>query len=339
MTAERSRDPIADDRAPLDPGISVVVPVYRGDGTIAELHRRLAAQLDPTNQHWELIFVDDSSPDESWATITELCAADPRVRGIQMSRNYGQHAALLAGIRSAQYLLTVTMDDDLQHRPETVMQLVDQIDDDVDLVYGQSATEEHAPWRNVTSRVAKRILATTIGADQARESSAFRAFRTSLRDGWRRVSDPYVSIDVLLSWSTTHHRAVTVEMDERQIGSSNYTVRKLVRHMTNMLTGYSTRPLRVVTWLGFVASLFGFVTLGYVVVHRLVGGDTVPGFAFLASLVAILGGLQLFGLGVIGEYLGRVHVRSMDRPTYLVRREIRRTSPTSDHEITRPTST
>lgn len=111
-------------------------------------------------------------------------------------------------------------------------------------------------------------------------------------------------------------------MDSREVGESNYTIRKLIRHMVNMLTGYSTRPLRMVTWLGFLASFLGLCTLVYVVVQRFVSGSSVPGFAFLASMVSLLGGMQLFGLGVIGEYLGRVHVRSMQRPTYLVRQEV-----------------
>jgi glycosyltransferase involved in cell wall biosynthesis len=236
---------------------------------------------------------------------------------------------LLAGIRQARHEVIVTMDDDLQHRPDTIPMLVRELDDETDLVYGKSAQEEHVPWRNISSRLAKWILATTIGAEQARDSSAFRAFASTLREGWEGVSDPYVSIDVLLSWVTSRHKAVTVQMDERRIGTSNYTFRNLMRHMINMLTGYSTRPLRLVTWLGFLASAFGFLTLAYVLTQWLIGDDPVPGFAFLASLISILGGLQLFGLGVIGEYLGRMHVRSMNRPTYLIRRRLGHRSDTA----------
>ncbi|CAB4561696.1 unannotated protein [freshwater metagenome] len=304
----------------LSPGLSVVVPVYRGGRTIEELRRQIATAMADLAVDWELVFVDDASPDGSWKIIEAMSTEDARVRGIQMSRNYGQHAALLAGIRAARFDVTITMDDDLQHRPDQIAVLLAALDDDTDLVYGQPEIEEHAPWRNVTSRLAKWVLATTIGAEQARETSAFRAFRTALREGWRRVSDPFVSIDVLLSWTTTHHCAVTVVMDERSVGTSNYTFRKLVLHMINMLTGYSTRPLRAVTWLGFLASAFGFAVLLYVIIQYLVSDSSVPGFAFIASLVALLGGMQLFGLGMIGEYLGRVHVRSMDRPTYMVRR-------------------
>lgn len=302
------------------PGVSIVVPVYQGQHSLCELYQRLSVTLNNTDTDWELILVDDASPDQSWSIIRELCDGDPRVIGMQMSRNYGQHAALLAGIRAATRSITVTMDDDLQHRPEEVLDLVRALDSgDVDLVYGKSIVEEHGFWRNVTSRVAKWTISATIGADQARDSSAFRAFRTQLREGWTRVSDPYVSIDVLLSWTTTRHSAVPVTMDQRATGQSSYTIRKLVRHMLNMFTGYSTRPLRIVTWLGFMTSLFGLCTMLYVVIQRIIVGNVVPGFAFLASLIAVLGGMQLFGLGVIGEYLGRIHVRSMAQPTFVLR--------------------
>lgn len=307
-------------------GVSIVIPVYRGQHSLRELHQRLTAALAKGGRDWELILVDDASPDQSWSIIRELCDGDTRVMGMQMSRNYGQHAALLAGIRAATHPVTVTMDDDLQHRPEEVLDLVRALDSgEVDLVYGKSVVEEHGFWRNATSRLAKWTISATIGADQARDSSAFRAFRTQLREGWNQVSDPYVSIDVLLSWTTTRHSAVPVTMDQRTTGQSNYTVRKLVRHMLNMFTGYSTRPLRIVTWLGFITSLFGLCIMVYVVIQRIVVGDVVPGFAFLASLIAVLGGLQLFGLGVIGEYLGRVHVRSMAQPTFVLRQVYGRT--------------
>jgi len=166
-------------------------------------------------------------------------------------------------------------------------------------------------------------MGATIGGRMARDSGAFRAFRTSLRNGFAEVTDPYVSIDVLLSWVTVRYTTALTPMDLRAAGRSNYTVRKLMRHAVNMITGYSTKPLRLVTWLGFTLALFGVGTLIYVLIRRFTTNAAVPGFAFLASLVALLAGAQLFGLGVIGEYLGRMHFRSMQRPPYVVR-EVRR---------------
>jgi hypothetical protein len=211
------------------------------------------------------------------------------------------------------------MDDDLQHRPETIPVLIGALQGSIDLVYGSSPDEEHGAWRSLASRIAKAAMGASIGGDMARQSGAFRAFRTALRDGFADVDDPYVSIDVLLSWVTVNYTTANTPMDTRLIGSSNYTVRSLVAHAINMVTGYSSKPLRLVSWLGFALAFFGLVTLTFVIVRFVISDSEVPGFAFLASLISILAGAQLFGLGVIGEYLGRMHVRSMQRPPYVIR--------------------
>jgi glycosyltransferase involved in cell wall biosynthesis len=308
----------ADNTMTAPPSVSVVVPVYKSRDSIRELAARVATTLTGTVD-WELIFVVDGSPDDSWEIVQELATQYPQIRGLELTRNFGQHSALLAGIRSARNDVIVTMDDDLQHRPETIPVLLEALSDDVDLVYGSSPEREHSFWRNVTSRVAKSAMGWTMGGRMARDSGAFRAFRTVLRSGFEHVSDSYISIDVLLSWVTTRYRSVVTPMDRRETGASNYTVRTLLKHALNMMTGYSSRPLRLVAWLGFGFALFGTGALVFVLVRYFTGATEVPGFAFLASLISILAGAQLFGLGVIGEYLGRMHFRSMHRPTYVVR--------------------
>ena len=302
----------------LAAGISVVVPVYNGAKSITQLADRLRAALDPMGA-WQLIFVVDGSPDDSWTIVRSLASSRPNVVGINMFRNFGQHNALLAGIRAAKYDVVVTMDDDLQHLPETVPVLIGALTEEIDLVYGHSPDEEHEGWRNVSSRFTKAAMGASIGGAMARDSGALRAFRTKLRDGFSEVDDPYVSIDVLLSWVTTRYTTASTPMVVRSEGSSNYTIRKLLRHTVNMVTGYSTKPLRLVTWMGFCLAFFGVVTLAFVLIRYLTSNSEVPGFAFLASLISILAGAQLFGLGVIGEYLGRMHFRSMQRPPYVVR--------------------
>ena len=320
--------PSANIGTPLLRGVSVVVPVYNGAGSIEELADRTRQALGELHE-WELIFVVDGSPDASWATVQRLTTHSQHLVGVDLFRNFGQHNALLAGIRAAMYDVVVTMDDDLQHRPETIPSLLSALRPEIDLVYGNSQAEEHHGWRNLTSRVAKAAMGVSIGGKMARDSGAFRAFRTQLRDGFANVSDPYVSIDVLLSWVTTKYATAETPIDQRAVGESNYTVRKLFRHAINMVTGYSTKPLRLVTWLGFCLALFGVATLGFVLVRYATSEASVPGFAFLASLISILAGAQLFGLGVIGEYLGRMHFRSMQRPPYVVR-EVVRSGQTSD---------
>lgn len=315
-------DAVAESRSLLRPGVSIIVPVYNGAGSIAELAARTVAAMSGTAA-WELVFVVDGSPDDSWAVVQGLIARHEHVVGIEMFRNFGQHNALLAGIRAARFDVTVTIDDDLQHRPEEIPSLVAALTPDFDLVYGKSVEEEHGRWRNVSSNFAKAAMGASIGGRMARDSGAVRAFRTTLRDGFAGVTDPYVSIDVLLSWITTRYTTVPVHMDLRTIGASNYNFRKLIRHAINMVTGYSTKPLRFVSWLGFCLAIFGVGVLVFVLIRYATSKDAVPGFPFLASLISILAGAQLFGLGVIGEYLGRMHFRSMQRPPYVVR-EVRR---------------
>ncbi len=298
--------------------ISVVVPVYNSAESLPPLVDRLAGVLD-LYEAVELILVDDGSRDDSWRVVTELAAAHPWIRGMTLSRNYGQHNALLAGVRAATNPVIVTMDDDLQHRPEDIAALVAALTDDMDLVYGLSTVEEHSAWRNLASRIAKASMTSAVGAEMARNTGAFRAFRRDLRDAASQSNDPYVSLDVLLSWATTKVTSVPVQFDLRQYGASNYTLRKLVRHAVNMMTGYSSAPLRLVSYLGFACSLLGVGIFAYVVIRFFVDGGSVPGFPFLASIIALFSGAQMFAIGLLGEYLGRMHFRSMQRPQYVIR--------------------
>ena len=299
--------------------LSIVVPVYRGQQTLLPLVERLEAVLGVLGPDYEILLVDDGSPDGSWKVIEELAAARPRVRGLALMRNYGQHNALLAGVRSARGELVVTMDDDLQNPPEEVPRLLARLENGFDVVYGTPRTMQHGVWRNFASRLTKLALQSMMGAETASRVSAFRAFRTQLRDGFDRYSGPFVSLDVLLTWSTDRFGHVEVAQAPRGAGESNYTFRMLVRHALNMLTGFSTWPLRVASLVGFVFTLVGAATLAFVVGRYLLQGSSVPGFPFLASVIAIFSGAQLFALGMIGEYLARIHFRTMDRPAYVVR--------------------
>lgn len=299
-------------------GISAVVPVYRSAASLDELYRRLAGALAAVAEAYEIILVEDAGGDGSWERIEGLAAADPSVRGARMSRNYGQHNALLCGIRMARHPLIVTLDDDLQNPPEEIGRLVEALTDDVDVVYGTPEEEQHGFLRNQASRMTKLALQGAMGAETARRVSTFRLFRTRIRDGFAAYRGPHVSIDVLLTWGTMRFTFVRVRHEPRAVGASTYTVRKLVNHAFTMMTGFSTLPLQLASIIGFVFTAFGLIVLGYVLANYVVNGSAVPGFAFLASIVALFSGAQLFALGIIGEYLARMHFRTMDRPSYLV---------------------
>lgn len=301
--------------------ISVVIPVYNSAGSLPMLIMRVEAVFRSLGCNYELILVDDGSLDGSWTVIRDMAAKSRAVHGIALMRNYGQHNALLCGIRAAQHGLIVTMDDDLQHPPEEIPRLLDKLAEGYDVVYGTPRKEHHGLWRDLASRWTKLALHAALGADTARKVSAFRAFRAEVRDAFANFQTPFVSIDVLLTWGTTRFAAIPVEHDVRQVGVSNYTFRKLVAHALNMMTGFSTVPLRLASLVGFVFTLFGLGVLVYVVGRYLIQGGTVPGFPFLASIIAIFSGAQLFAIGIIGEYLAQLYFRMMDRPTYTVRQQ------------------
>jgi glycosyltransferase involved in cell wall biosynthesis len=298
--------------------LSVVVPVYNSARILPELVAKLEPVLAREARTYELVFVDDNSRDESWRVVQELARERPWVRGIHLMRNYGQHNALLCGIRAARHEIVLTMDDDLQHPPDQIPVLLARLDQGFDVVYGSPREERHGVWRDLASVVTKFVLQKAMGSETARRSSAFRAFRTRLRDVFANYQSQFVSIDVLLTWGTTRFDAVTVRHEPRREGVSNYTLRKLVAHALNMLTGFSVFPLQLASWIGFATTVFGLLVLVYVLGRYLLEGSGVPGFPFLASIVALFSGAQLFALGIIGEYLARMHFRMMERPPYAV---------------------
>jgi len=303
----------------LPAGISVVVPVYNSEGSLALLVKRLEPVLQSSARQFEVILVNDGSRDRSWNIIQGLAEANGWVRGVNLMRNYGQHNALLCGIRAAKFNTIATLDDDLQNPPEELPKLLACLKEDVDVVYGKPEHERHGLFRNLASRITKLTLQHAMGAEVAGQVSAFRVFRTVLRQAFAGFSGPFVSLDALLTYGTRRFRATDVQHEARSIGQSNYTVAKLVRHALNMITSFSILPLQIASMIGFGLTLFGVAILMYVVARYLLAGGTVPGFAFLASTISIFSGAQLFGLGIIGEYLARVHLKSMGRPSFVIR--------------------
>jgi glycosyltransferase involved in cell wall biosynthesis len=310
--------------------VSIVVPCYRSAGTLPALVERLNAVMPSLVSAYEVILVVDGSPDQTWPVAHELAlrgGAGGAVRAIRLARNYGQHNALIAGVRAARYDVVVTMDDDLQHPPEEIPALLDALTDDIDLVYGVARDEEHGVLRSLASRAVKAGMSEALGARDARQISAFRAFRTFLRNGFDLVNGPHVSVDVALSWGTTRIRAVPVRMDERAQGSSGYTLRALVRHTVNMVVGYSTTPLRLVTYLGFLVGAAGLVLFARLIWLYFNGTTTVAGFTTISAMVAMFSSVQMIATGILGEYVGRIHTGGLGRPTYVIRDRTERPAP------------
>jgi glycosyltransferase involved in cell wall biosynthesis len=300
---------------------SVVIPVYKSQSTLPGLVERLDKVLSGLSEDYEVILVNDDSPDQSWDVIVSLSKQYQFVRGVDLMRNYGQHNATLCGVRLARHEVVVTMDDDLQHPPEEIHLLLEKLEEGYDVVYGVPKKLPHSWWRNLGSILTKLMVAYAIGVRTIRDVSAFRAFRTNLRRAFEGYENPDVMIDVLLSWGTTRFATVPVDEQPRNIGKSNYTLGRLLRMSLLYLTNFSTKPLRFSNIIGFIFTLIGFIGFVYVITIYFIAGS-VPGFPFLASAIMVFSGVQLFALGIIGEYLARVFERTAGRRPYTVARTI-----------------
>ena len=295
--------------------VSVVVPIYKGERFIEPLVAELIQTLPAVTEQYEIILVNDGSPDQSWPLIQRLTHEHPCVKGIRMMRNYGQHNATLCGVRAASHEVVITMDQDLQHPPQEIPLLLAKLEEGYDVVYGAPRKLPQGFLRNLLTASIKWILAKVIGLPAVHDVSAFRAFRTNLRDAFVNFQSPSLILDVLLSWGTTRFTSVLVNIAPAE--RSNYSFTMLVRTATLILIGYSTLPLRIASWIGFAMTLFGLGVFIYVLVVYFTAGSP-PGFPFLASMIALVSGAQLFALGIFGEYLARMFDRSMDRPPYVI---------------------
>jgi len=280
--------------------------------------------LPTVAREFELILVDDASRDGSGTVVDRVAEEHEWIVGIHLMRNFGQHNAVLYGIRNAQFEIIVTMDDDLQNPPEEIPRLLAKLSEEFDVVYGYPEHESHGLWRDLASRLTKRVLQAAMGVEVARHVSSFRAFRTQVRSAFMEYAGSFVSVDVLLSWGTSRFAAIPVKNPPREIGVSNYTPRKLILHAVNMITGFSVLPLQLASLLGFSFAVFGLCLLVMVLARYVLEGDRVVGFPFLASALSIFSGVQLFSLGIIGEYLARMHFRLLNKPTYAIRSTTRK---------------
>ena len=301
----------------IEKGISVVVPVYNSEETLSPLTERVRAVLGSDLSSFELILVNDGSTDRSWEVVRELVEENDWIFGVNLMRNFGQHNALLCGVRLARFAIVVTIDDDLQHPPEEIPKLLKKLAEGYDVVYGAPCNLPHSLVRNLLSRATKRVLGAAMGIDRIVDINAFRAFRTNVRKAFDDFHSPNPMFDILLSWGASRFASVEVIQEPRRIGRSNYTLGKLFNQAMLLITGFTTAPLRIASFVGFSFTLVGIGIFFYVVVRYFVAGS-LPGFPFLASIISIFSGAQLFALGIIGEYLARIFHRSMDKPVYVV---------------------
>ena len=302
---------------PLKKGLSVVIPVYNSEEILPLLVEKLAGILPTLGMDYEVVLVNDGSADGSWEKIAKLTEKFDWLVGVNMMRNYGQHNATLCGIREAGFEIIVTMDDDLQNPPSEIPKLLAGLKNGADVVYGVARKRGQVWWKAASSAIVKRAIAFVMGARNVKDIGAFRAFKTALRQSFASFQGSDVLVDVLLSWGTTRFASVEVDETEREIGQSNYNFLKLIKVTLLVLTSFTTIPLRFASILGLLFTLLGFGVFLYILVIYFSVGS-LPGFPFLASVITIFSGVQLFSLGILGEYLARVFERTGGRPAYTV---------------------
>ena len=299
--------------------LSVVIPVYRSERTLPELHRRLSLALEAITDRYEILFIEDCGGDGSWEAIERMCAQDARVHGVQLSRNFGQHAATICGIVRARGEWILTLDDDLEHPPEFVSTLLDRAREGYDLVYAVYPERTHTGWRNLTSALGRWMFRIAI-PNLNYEYSSYRLIRRNTAKALAEFDSPFPFVDGYLAWVTGRYGTVRVDHGQRLHGSSNYTFRKLFTHTVNIFVTFSDLPLRFATWLGLGAFVVGGIWLLAILLMRLLGGISVSGYASVMAGIIAFGGMQLLILGIFGEYLGRMNFKSSKKPLFLIGR-------------------
>lgn len=299
--------------------LSIVVPVYNSAGTLASLLERLTQTIGTLTQSYEIILVDDGSRDDSWAVIQALRVkyVDHLV-AVQLMRNYGQHNTLMCGLGVARGEYVVTMDDDLQNPPEEIPKLLAHINlHGLDLVYGCPSKRNHAVWRNLGSTIVWHFYRTVFRNPVT--PTPFRIMRHQLAQSVMFYDLNFTYLDGLLAWCTSRIASVEVEHHARAQGRSGYSLGKLLGLALNLYTNFSLIPLQIVSGLGFVTATSGFLVGIYYLFQFFASSIAVPGFASTIIAILILGGAQLLALGVIGEYLGRLHLNVNRKPQYVIR--------------------
>jgi dolichol-phosphate mannosyltransferase len=304
------------------PAISVVTPVYCCASCLRELCRRLGETLSKVVDDYEIVLVDDASPDGAWNVLRELCAADARIKAIGLSRNFGQHYAIAAGLEHATGEWIVVMDCDLQDRPEEIAALHTTAREGHDIVFARREERQDGWLKRAASRAFIALLNWLSGADYDYQTANFGIYRRPVIDAVRSMGDRSRFFPVMVRWTGFRSTSIPVQHDARAEGESAYSLRKLLRLALDIVLSSSDKPLRLVALLGILVSIAALGMTGYSLARYLHGDVTVAGYTSLIASMWLLAGVVLFCMGIIGLYVGRVFESVKFRPTFLVRDRI-----------------
>jgi undecaprenyl-phosphate 4-deoxy-4-formamido-L-arabinose transferase len=311
---------------PNEPGLSVVIPVYRGATTIGHLVQALAA-LEPQGG-LEIVLVNDGSPDNSAEICTALVTTmRVPITYIEHARNYGEHNAVMTGLRHAAGRFVITMDDDLQNPPDEVVRLYDHARlSNWDVVYTRYETKQHAGWRNLGSRFANAVADRLLDKPRGLYLSSFRCMSAFVVQAVTRYGGPYPYVDGLIMQITQRIDSLTVRHLPRAEGRSNYTLRRLIRLWLNLATSFSLAPLRLAIFAGVAMATAGMIGAVATIAEALITRDTPSGWASTMTVVLLVSGVQSMMLGIIGEYVGRTFLSANGKPQGTVRTVLRNTA-------------
>ncbi len=298
--------------------VSIVIPCYRSADTLADTVDGIRAALADTYK-LQFVLVNDGSPDDTWEELRRLHAAHPDVTAINLRRNFGEHNAVLTGLRHIKGDAAVIVDDDLQHPASEIHVLLEKLEEGYDVVYGRYERKQHSPFRNFGSWFNDKAANIVLHKPADLYLSSFKALRADLVQQMCRYEGPFVYIDGLVLWLTNSIAQVVVKHLPRQSGSSNYNIIRLIRLHLNLLTGFSIMPLRLSVIGGVLMALIGTILAVVSIVEKLANPDLPIGWASLIVCILLIGGITMFMLGAIGEYVGRIFLLLNRKPQSAIR--------------------
>lgn len=303
--------------------LSFVVPVYHGEDTIEPLFERIVSFCNEFNYTYEVIFVWDCGPDNSWAVIEKLKSQNPDVvTGIRLSRNFGQHNALICGFSKAKGRFIVTLDEDLQQDPYDVDKLLNkQLIDDYDVVYGKFPEQKHSLFRNSTSRMIKEILKHGI-PDLHQDYSPLRLIKREIAELIPEMHNSYTFLDGYITWLTKSVTSTDAVHYNRLAGKSSYTIKKLIEHTINIFVTFSNIPIRILTSTSILIFAFTIIYSIIILAQKIEGTIKIPGYSSLMILIGLSTGFIMAGLGIIGEYLYRMNQKTTKKPNFIISKTI-----------------
>ena len=307
---------------------SVVIPLYNDASTLPLLHERVSAVMQSLGQPYEIVYVDDGSADDTFNIMSETHERDPfHVRCIRLMRNFGQHPAVTAGFDHAAGEIIITLDSDLQNPPEEIPKLLDKLDEGYDVVTGWRQVR-HDPWmRKLPSRFINWVIASTTGVKLHDYGCMLRVYRRHVVQLLNQCGESRRFITALTSWLGVSIAEVPVRHEAASLRGSRYNYRRLIRMTLDLVTGYSLVPIHLVTALGLVMASVGIAAGLFLLGWRIVFGVNPTGLSSFVALLLVLFGIQLAGMGVIGEYIGRIYTEVQGRPYYLIRTLLDRKLP------------